>query len=120
MTKRSAESIEAASTYLRSEAEKASTRKSVGSAWGYLLWVGCAVLGLWIFFHGYLPARREAAETRDMVQGLRREVRDLESERDAVQRELKALERGDKLALRRALQREGLTEKGRRRVVEQR
>ncbi len=85
-----------------------------------LFWSAMGLLGLILFFGQYLPAVRDAAETRDLLQRLDVRVHELEGERDRLKARIDAVDRGDEHAIQRGLREHDLVPDGVIRLVEER
>lgn len=83
-----------------------------------LFWGAMGLLGLILFFGQYLPAVKEAAETRDLVLKLEQSVRELTLERDRLQARIEAVDRGDAHAIQSGLREHGIVPTGVTRLVE--
>ncbi|MSR74259.1 MAG: hypothetical protein EXS14_02145 [Planctomycetes bacterium] len=83
-----------------------------------LFWSAMGLLGLILFFGQYLPAVRDAADTRDLVVRLELRIGELQAERDMLQARIAAVDRGDPHAIQRALREHDIVPAGVTRLVE--
>jgi hypothetical protein len=85
-----------------------------------LFWSAMGILGLILFFGQYLPAVRDAAETRDLLHRLEGRLDQLEAERERLKARIDAVDRGDEHAIQRGLREHEIIPDGVIRLVEER